>query len=99
MIAMALLNSPDLIILDEPTTALDVTIQARILDLLEEIIAREKMSVLFISHDFGVISRMCGRVAVMNKGRIVETGKTREVLVSPRNAYTVRLLESVKELS
>ena len=69
MIAMALLNSPELLMLDEPTTALDVTIQAQILDLLDEIIDKENLSALFISHDFGIISRMCARVAVMKKLR------------------------------
>jgi ABC-type dipeptide/oligopeptide/nickel transport system ATPase component len=98
MIAMALVNGPELVILDEPTTALDVTIQAQILDLLEEIIEKENLSALFISHDFGVISRMCGRVAVMCKGRIVEIGITKEVLNNPKEAYTASLLESVKAL-
>ncbi|MFA5085898.1 MAG: ABC transporter ATP-binding protein [Candidatus Omnitrophota bacterium] len=99
MIAMALVNSPELMILDEPTTALDVTIQAQVLDLLKEIIERDKLSVLFISHDFGIVSRMCDRVAVMRKGSIVETGATKQVLGDPRNEYTVSLLESVKALS
>lgn len=98
MIAMALLNSPELLILDEPTTALDVTIQAGILDLLDEIIEREKLSMLFISHDFGIIARMCGRVAVMNKGRIVEVGPSRSVIKDPQDSYTKLLLGSVKEL-
>ena len=98
MIAMALLNSPELIILDEPTTALDVTIQAQILDLLDEIIAGGKMSIIFISHDFGIIARMCDRVAVMKKGKIVEMGETEQILSSPKDRYTVSLLESVKEL-
>jgi len=99
MIAMALVNSPDLVILDEPTTALDVTIQAQILDFLKEIIEKEKLSILFISHDFGIISRMCGSVAVMRKGNIVEAGATKEVLNNPRDKYTLSLLESVRALS
>ena len=98
MIAMALLNRPDLLILDEPTTALDVTIQAGILDLLEEIVERQKLSMIFISHDFGVIARMCGRVAVMRNGRIVEMGKTRDIIRGPKEDYTATLLDSVKEL-
>ena len=98
MIAMALLNSPELVILDEPTTALDVTIQAEILDLLDEIIEKEKLSILFISHDFGIIARMCDCVAVMRKGRIVEAGGKDEVLSNPRDPYTASLLESVKAL-
>ena len=99
MIAMALLNSPELLILDEPTTALDVTIQAEILDLLDEIVERERLSMLFISHDFGVIARMCDRVAVMRTGRIVEIGSTRDIIQHPRDPYTKSLLESVKEIS
>jgi len=98
MIAMALLNSPELIILDEPTTALDVTIQAQVLDLLEEIIKKENLSILFISHDFGVISRMCDRVGVMYQGKIVETGKTSDIIDSPKKEYTKGLLESVRVL-
>jgi len=99
MIAMALVNSPELVILDEPTTALDVTIQAQVLDLLKEIIEKEKLSILFISHDFGIVSKMCDRIAVMRKGRIIERGGTKEVLSDPKEAYTVSLLESVKALS
>lgn len=99
MIAMALVNSPDLLILDEPTTALDVTIQAQILSLLEEIKERERLSMLFISHDLGVISRIAGRVAVMKSGSIVETGSRSEILSNPREEYTIKLLESVKRLS
>ena len=99
MIAMALINSPELLILDEPTTALDVTIQSQILDLLDEIRGREKLSILFISHDFGVIARMCDRVAVMNRGVIVESGDKAQILNSPKEEYTISLLESVKALA
>lgn len=99
MIAMALVNSPELIILDEPTTALDVTIQAQILDMLDEIIHKDGLSILFISHDLGVVARMCNQVAVMNKGRIVECADVRDILNSPKDPYTVSLLESVKALS
>ncbi|MCM8761684.1 MAG: ATP-binding cassette domain-containing protein [Candidatus Omnitrophica bacterium] len=99
MIAMALANSPQLLILDEPTTALDVTTQAQILELLEEIIKRENLSVLFISHDFGIIAKMCDRVAVMNKGKIVEFGDTKMVIGRPKDPYTIALLESVKALA
>ncbi|MDO8524932.1 MAG: ABC transporter ATP-binding protein [Candidatus Omnitrophota bacterium] len=97
-IAMALVNSPELLILDEPTTALDVTIQASILDLLEEIIEKEKLSILFISHDFGIIARMCDEVGVMYKGKIVERGSVDKILQNPEEPYTVSLLESVKAL-
>ena len=99
MIAMSLVNAPELIILDEPTTALDVTIQAEVLDSLDEIIHEEHLSILFISHDLGVISRMCDSVAVMNKGRIVETGNVKDILNHPKEDYTKSLLESVKALS
>jgi ABC-type dipeptide/oligopeptide/nickel transport system ATPase component len=99
MIAMALVNSPDLVILDEPTTALDVTIQSEVLDTLGEIIREEGLSALFISHDLAVISRMCASVAVMRNGKIVETGSVKEVLISPKEAYTASLLESAKALS
>jgi ABC-type dipeptide/oligopeptide/nickel transport system ATPase component len=99
MIAMALINSPELIILDEPTTALDVTIQAQILDMLAGIIHKENLSILFISHDFGVVARMCDSVAVMNKGKIVESGDINNILNDPKNPYTISLLESVKVLS
>lgn len=98
MIAMALVNSPEFLVLDEPTTALDVTIQAQILDLLDEIRSREKLSTLFISHDFGVIARMCNRVAVMHEGVIVETGDKAQILNNPKEEYTRSLLESVKAL-
>jgi len=99
MIAMALVNSPELIILDEPTTALDVTIQAQILDLLDEIIKEENLSILFISHDFGIIGRMCDDIAVMYKGRIVEMNEKSGIFYNPKHPYTISLLESVKALS
>jgi len=99
MIAMALVNSPELLILDEPTTALDVTVQSEVLDLLEGIIIRNKMSVLFISHDFGVIARMCARIGVMCQGRIVEAGSKYAVLNDPKDPYTISLIESVRALS
>ena len=98
-IAMALVNSPELLILDEPTTALDVTIQAQILDLLDEIIEKEKLSILFISHDFGIIARMCDEVAVMYKGKIIERGDKDNILRRPKEEYTISLLESVKALA
>ena len=98
MIAMALVNKPELLILDEPTTALDVTIQAQILDLLREIVRSEKLSMVFISHDFGVISNICDEVGVMYQGRIVEMGSTHNILTNPREKYTISLLESVKAL-
>lgn len=99
MIAMALVNSPELVILDEPTTALDVTVQSQVLNMLKEIIEDSHLSVLFISHDFGVVSRMCDSVAVMHNGRIIESGPVKEVLQRPKESYTASLLDSVRELS
>ncbi|TWA63434.1 ABC-type glutathione transport system ATPase component [Azospirillum brasilense] len=97
-IAMALANDPELIIADEPTTALDVTVQAEILDLLDDLRRGRSLAVVFISHDFGVIARLCDRVAVMFQGEIVEEGDTRSVLTRPRHAYTRRLLAAVPVL-
>ncbi|MDO8606914.1 MAG: ABC transporter ATP-binding protein [Phaeospirillum sp.] len=92
MIAMALANQPDVLIADEPTTALDVTIQAQILKLLKELQARLGMAMLFITHDLGVVRKMADRVCVMNQGEIVEAGAVAEVFDSPRHPYTKRLL-------
>ncbi|MEW1835718.1 ABC transporter ATP-binding protein [Microbacterium sp. NPDC079995] len=95
MIAMAMAASPKLLIADEPTTALDVTVQAQILDLLVELRDRTGMGVLLISHDLGVIGRLCDRVNVMYRGQIVEHGVTAQVLTAPRHPYTQALLDSV----
>ncbi len=96
MIAMALANEPDLLIADEPTTALDVTIQAQVLELLsEKMRARRGMSLLLISHNWGVISALCDRVIVMYAGRIVEEGPTAQVYAQPRHPYTQALLRSI----
>jgi microcin C transport system ATP-binding protein len=92
MIAMALANEPDLLIADEPTTALDVTVQAQILALLADIRARLGMSLLFITHDLGIVRRIADRVCVMNGGKIVENGPVEEVFESPRHPYTRELL-------
>lgn len=97
-IAMALVNDPDLIIADEPTTALDVTVQAQILALLDDLRRERKLALVFITHDFGVVSQLCDRVAVMYAGRIVETGVTDDVLDNPRHPYTKRLIACVPEL-
>jgi oligopeptide/dipeptide ABC transporter ATP-binding protein len=93
-IAMALLCSPELLIADEPTTMLDVTIQAQILDLLRDIRQERGMSILFITHDLGVVAQLCDRVIVMYAGRIVEQGRTAELLQSPLHPYTEALLKS-----
>src|SRR5256886_7290704 len=92
MIAMALANEPDLLIADEPTTALDVTVQAQILALLSDIRARLGMSLLFITHDLGIVRRIADRVCVMNKGKIVEQGPVEQVFTSPQHPYTPHLL-------
>ena len=94
-IAMALANNPDIIIADEPTTALDVTVQAQILTLLRDLAERRGTALLFISHDFGVISELCDRVAVMYAGRVVETGLTERILSRPAHPYTRRLIDCV----
>src|SRR5829696_7590722 len=88
MVAIALACRPPLVIADEPTTALDVTIQAQVLDLLRELRARFNLSLLLITHDFGVIAEMADRVAVMYKGRIVEAGAVRQILRAPEHDYT-----------
>ncbi len=92
MIAMALANEPDLLIADEPTTALDVTVQAQILTLLKELQARLGMAILFITHDLGIVRRIADRVCVMLKGKIVEQGPVAEIFGKPQHAYTQRLL-------
>ena len=97
-IAMALANNPDLLIADEPTTALDVTVQAQVLKLLDELRAENDASLLFITHDFGVVSEVCHRVAVMYAGRIVEIGPTDVVLDAPAHPYTERLIACVPRL-
>jgi microcin C transport system ATP-binding protein len=94
MIAMALANKPDVLIADEPTTALDVTIQAQILDLLKELKDSEGMGLLFITHDLGVVRRIADRVCVMQRGEIVEQGPTQEIFESPRHPYTQKLLSA-----
>ncbi|MEA2874579.1 MAG: microcin transport system ATP-binding protein, partial [Hyphomicrobiales bacterium] len=92
MIAMALANEPDLLIADEPTTALDVTVQAQILALLAAIRARLGMSLLFITHDLGIVRRIADVVCVMNNGKIVEQGPVEQVFTAPKHPYTKALL-------
>jgi ABC-type uncharacterized transport system, duplicated ATPase component len=92
MIAMALANEPDLLIADEPTTALDVTVQAQILALLADLKKRLGMALLFITHDLGIVRRIADRVCVMTEGRVVETGPVEEVFARPQHPYTQKLL-------
>ena len=95
MIAMALVNNPKLLIADEPTTALDVTIQAQILDLMSKLQKEFGMSILFITHDLGLVDKFSDKVAVMKEGKIVEIGETKKVFTNPKEAYTKLLLASI----
>ena len=97
MIAMALACEPELLIADEPTTALDVTVQAEILRLMQKLQAETGMSLLFITHDFGVVAQMAHQVGVMQQGKLVEIGRTEQVLNNPQHPYTQKLLDSVPE--
>ncbi|MYM60293.1 dipeptide ABC transporter ATP-binding protein [Vibrio sp. OCN044] len=95
MIAMALINEPDILIADEPTTALDVTVQAEVLNLIKEIQAKMGMAILFITHDLGVVKHLADRVIVMCKGDVVEEGKCSELFANPQHEYTEMLINSV----
>ena len=94
-IAAAIISHPRLLLADEPTTALDVTIQAQILELLKRLNRERDMSILFISHNLHVVRKLCTRVAVMQKGRIVEEGETEQVFHHPRDPYTQRLIAAI----
>jgi oligopeptide/dipeptide ABC transporter ATP-binding protein len=98
MIAMALACQPKLLIADEPTTALDVTIQAQILDLLRELVSEQDTALILITHDLGVVAGMCERVNVMYAGMFMETGTAEQVFARPRHPYTLGLLQSVPRL-
>jgi oligopeptide/dipeptide ABC transporter ATP-binding protein len=98
MIAMALAGKPDLLVADEPTTALDVTIQAQILDLLREIRDTSDMSIILVTHNLGIVADMADRVVVMYAGHTVESGKTRDVIDNPLHPYTKALLAAVPKL-
>ncbi|MEM6693419.1 MAG: dipeptide/oligopeptide/nickel ABC transporter permease/ATP-binding protein [Pseudomonadota bacterium] len=97
-IAMALANDPEVIIADEPTTALDVTVQAQVLTLLDDLRRDRGLAILFITHDFGVVAQLCDRVAVMYAGRLVEEGPTEAILNAPAHPYTSKLMACVPEL-
>jgi peptide/nickel transport system ATP-binding protein len=98
LIAMALINRPRLLIADEPTTALDVTVQAQILALLSELQREQGLAMLFISHDLAVVGKIAGRVAVMRGGLLVEEGPSRQILTAPQHPYTKSLLAAVPTL-
>jgi dipeptide transport system ATP-binding protein len=98
VIAMALVCSPDVLIADEPTTALDVTIQAQILELFRDIQKKTGVSIILITHDLGVVAQVADRVAVMYAGKIVEIGSRREIFYRPQHPYTIGLLQSVPRL-
>lgn len=98
MIAMAMACEPQLLIADEPTTALDVTIQAQIIVLLRELAANKGWTILFITHDLGVVASLCDRVAVMYAGQVVESGSVEQVFAAPAHPYTERLMETVPKL-
>jgi peptide/nickel transport system ATP-binding protein len=98
MIAMALSTKPKLLIADEPTTALDVTIQAQVIDLMTDLVAEFGMGIIFITHDLGVIAQTADRVAVMYLGKIVETGTVRQIIREPQHPYTKGLLNALPDL-
>ena len=95
MIAAAIVNRPKLLLLDEPTTALDVTIQAQILEMLKKLNRESGVSMLFISHNLNVVRKLCRRVAVMQKGLLVEEGDTDQVFYHPRHPYTQKLIDAI----
>lgn len=98
MIAMALIGDPKLLIADEPTTALDVTIQAQILDLMKDLQKKQNTSIIFITHNLGVVAEMCDRVSVMYAGKIVEQGDVNDIFYNPAHPYTMGLLASMPRL-
>ena len=98
VIAIALSAEPEILICDEPTTALDVTIQSQILELINELKARRNLSIIFITHDLGVVANMADDIAVMYAGKIVEIGKAEEIFYSPAHPYTWALLSSMPDL-
>ena len=98
LIAMALINKPRLLIADEPTTALDVTVQAQVLELLKDLQRQHRLAMLFISHDLAVVGQMAGRVAVMRSGEVVESGPSNQLLTRPEHPYTKSLLAAVPTL-
>ncbi|SFU98990.1 ABC transporter ATP-binding protein [Butyrivibrio sp. INlla21] len=98
MIAAAMIGNPKILIADEPTTALDVTVQAQIVELLKKINKERGTSIIFISHDLSLVSQLCERVIVMQKGNIVESGKTSRVFSNPTNTYTKKLIAAIPKI-
>jgi len=98
VITMALLCNPDLLIADEPTTALDVTIQAQVLDIMMNLKEKFQMGLIMITHDLGVVAETCDKVAIVYAGEIVETGTVEEVYLNPRHPYTCGLFDSIPKL-
>ena len=96
LLALALVNSPDLLICDEPTTALDVTVQAKVLETIDDVLTRVGAACLFISHDLAVVSQVCDEVVVMHQGTFVERGAARTVFNDPKHPYTRRLLRAAR---
>lgn len=99
MIAAAIIIKPSLLILDEPTTALDVTVQAQIIELLKKLNSESKISMLFISHNLNVVRKLCSKVIVMRHGKIVETGNAEKLFMSPEHEYTRQLVEAVPKIN
>ena len=95
MIASAIISGPKLLLADEPTTALDVTIQTQILELLKKLNREHGMAILFISHNLHVVQKLCTRVAVMQGGHLVETGLVQDIFQNPRQEYTSRLIAAI----
>ena len=98
MIASAMICEPKLLIADEPTTALDVTIQLQIVKLLQRLNQEKKMAVLFISHDLSLVKRLCSRVIVMHNGDMVESGLTEDIFYNPKEEYTKKLISAIPKL-
>ncbi|MBQ9057786.1 MAG: ABC transporter ATP-binding protein, partial [Atopobiaceae bacterium] len=94
----AMIGDPKILIADEPTTALDVTIQAQIIDLLKEINVSQGTAILFISHDLSLVEQLCHRVSVLQQGKIIETGITHDVFTNPREAYTKALIDAIPQV-
>ena len=98
MIAAAMIGNPKILIADEPTTALDVTVQAQIVELLKKINKERGTSIIFISHDLSLVNQLCERVIVMQKGNIVESGDTARVFGSPQDSYTKKLIAAIPKI-